>query len=147
MVFPHSIRALSHRNFRLYFFGQGVSVLGSWVQQVALSWLIYDLTGSAALLGVTAFCAQVPQLVVGPFAGAWVDKQDKKKWLLRTQLMFAAVAFVMAALTASGHITPELIVVLTLAHGLINSFDTPLRQSLIGPVSYTHLTLPTKRIV
>lgn len=132
MVFPHSIRALSHRNFRLYFFGQGVSVLGSWVQQVALSWLIYDLTGSAALLGVTAFCAQVPQLVVGPFAGAWVDKQDKKKWLLRTQLMFAAVAFVMAGLTASGHITPTLIVALTLAHGLINSFDTPLRQSLIG---------------
>jgi len=118
MDLPAGLRALAHRNFRFYFLGQAVSILGSWIQQVALSWLVYRLTGSAALLGVTAFCALIPQLVVGPLAGAWIDKQDKKKWLLGIQALLAVQAFVLAALTASGLIT--------------NSFDTPLRQSMIG---------------
>lgn len=129
---PRSLRALAHRNFRFYFFGQAISVLGSWIQQVAMSWLVYRLTGSAALLGVTAFCALVPQLLVGPLAGAWIDRQDKKKWLVAVQGALALQGFALAALTWSGRVGPGLLIAMALILGLLNSFDTPLRQSLIG---------------
>ena len=126
------MRALAHRNYRFYFVGQAVSILGSWIQQVSLAWLVYRITGSAALLGVTAFCALVPQLLVGPLAGAWIDKQDKKKWLLAAQALLAVQAFVLAFLTWMDWIGPTLIVLMSLLLGLVNSFDTPLRQSLIN---------------
>ena len=126
------MRALAHRSYRFYFVGQAVSILGSWIQQVSLSWLVYRITGSAALLGVTAFCALVPQLLVGPLAGAWIDKQDKKKWLLAAQALLAVQAFVLAFLTWMDWIGPTLIVLMSLLLGLVNSFDTPLRQSLIN---------------
>jgi len=129
---PAAMRALAYRNFRLYFLGQAVSILGSWIQQVALSWLVYRLTGSAALLGVTAFCALIPQLLVGPLAGAWIDKQDKKKWLIGVQSLLAVQAFVLAGLTWSGLIGTPFIVLMSLTLGILNSFDTPLRQSLIS---------------
>ena len=129
---PASLRALAHRNFRFYFAGQAVSILGSWIQQVSLSWLVYRLTGSSALLGVTAFCALIPQLVVGPLAGAWIDRQDKKKWLIGVQALLALQAFVLAVLTWTGLIGTGLIIAMSLALGVLNSFDTPLRQSLIG---------------
>ena len=99
---------------------------------MSLSWLVYRITGSAALLGVTAFCALVPQLLVGPLAGAWIDKQDKKKWLLAAQALLAVQAFVLAFLTWMDWIGPTLIVLMSLLLGLVNSFDTPLRQSLIN---------------
>jgi len=126
------MRALSHPNFRLYFAGQAVSILGSWIQQVSLSWLVYRLTGSAALLGVTAFCALIPQLVVGPFAGAWIDRQDKRRCLIGVQSLLAVQALVLAALTWFDLIGTTLIVLMSLSLGVLNSFDTPLRQSLIG---------------
>ena len=79
---PNSLRALRHRNFRLYFAGHAVSTLGTWVQQVALAWLVYRLTGSAALLGITSCVALLPQLFIGPLAGAWIDRHDKRRLLL-----------------------------------------------------------------
>ena len=97
-----------------------------------MSWLVYRLTGSAALLGVTAFCALVPQLFVGPLAGAWIDKQDKKKWLIGVQGLLALQGFVLAGLTASNQINSGFLILMSLTLGLINSFDTPLRQSLIS---------------
>jgi len=130
--FAPAVRALAHRNFRLYFSGQAVSVVGSWIQQVALSWLVYRLTGSAALLGVTAFCSLIPQLLVGPFAGAWIDRRDKKKWLIGVQCLLALQAFVMAFLCWIDWISPAFILVMSVCLGVLNSFDTPLRQSLIG---------------
>ena len=126
------MRALAQRNFRFYFFGQAISVLGSWIQQVAMAWLVYRLTGSAALLGVTAFCALIPQLLVGPLAGAWIDKQDKKKWLIVVQGALALQGFALAMLTWSGRVGPVFLIAMALTLGLLNSFDTPLRQSLIG---------------
>lgn len=129
---PDFLRALGYRNFRFYFLGQAVSILGSWIQQVALAWLVYRLTGSAALLGATAFCALIPQLLVGPLAGAWIDKQDKRKWLIAVQFLLALQAFVLAALTGSGQIDTGLIIGMSLVLGILNSFDTPLRQSLIS---------------
>ena len=129
---PGPLRALEHRSFRLYFFGQAVSILGSWIQQVAMAWLVYRLTGSAALLGVTAFAALIPQLLVGPLAGAWIDKHDKRRWLLRVQGLLAAQALVLAGLTWMGWVGPGLLVSMALLLGVLNSFDTPLRQSLIS---------------
>lgn len=126
------MRALAHRNFRLYFGGQAISILGSWIQQVALAWLVYRLTGSAALLGITAFCGLIPQLLIGPLAGAWIDKQDKKKWLIGVQALMAGQAFVLAFLCWTGWIGTTFIVSMALLLGILSSFDAPLRQSLIG---------------
>lgn len=129
---PGPLRALGHRNFRFYFFGQAVSVLGSWVQQVALSWLIYRLTGSVALLGVTTFAALLPMLVVGPLAGAWIDRHDKRRLLIVVQGLLALQAAVLAVLTALDAIGPSLIVAMSVTLGVLNAFDTPLRQSQIS---------------
>jgi MFS family permease len=126
------MRALGHRNFRFYFVGQTISVLGSWIQQVAMSWLVYRLTGSVALLGVTAFCALIPQLLIGPLAGAWIDKKDKKSCLIIVQGLLALQGFVLAALTWTDWVGPGFLISMALCLGLLNSFDTPLRQSLIS---------------
>lgn len=129
---PAPIRALAHRNFRFYFIGQGVSVLGSWVQQVALSWLVYRLTGSVALLGVTTFAALLPILFIGPLAGAWIDRHDKRRLLILVQGLLALQAGSLALLTALDAIGPRLIIAMSLVLGVLNAFDTPLRQSQIG---------------
>jgi len=89
---PGPIRALGHRNFRYYFLGQVVSILGTWIQQVAMSWLVYRLTGSVALLGITTFAALVPMLVVAPLAGAWIDRHDKRRLLILVQGLLALQA-------------------------------------------------------
>lgn len=129
---PSAVRALGHRNFRLYFAGQAVSILGTWVQQVALSWLVYRLTGSVALLGITTFAALLPQLLVGPMAGAWVDRHDKRRLLIAVQGLLSLQALLLALLTASDNIGPVLIVAMSALLGVLNAFDTPLRQSLIN---------------
>ena len=132
MAVPAAFRALSHRNFRLYFIGQGVSILGSWLQQVALAWLVYRLTGSAALLGITAFLSMIPQLVVGPLAGAWIDRHDKRQLLIAVELGLAAQGLALAVLTWTELVGPQLIVAMSLLLGLLNAVETPLRQSLLG---------------
>ncbi len=97
-----------------------------------MSWLVYRLTGSAVLLGITTFAALIPQLVIGPLAGAWIDKQDKRRWLIGVQSVLALQALLLAFLTMKNLVTPPLLVVMSLLLGLVNSFDAPLRQSLIG---------------
>lgn len=139
---PEALRALGHRNFRFYFFGQAVSVLGSWVQQVALSWLIYRLTGSVALLGVTTFAALLPMLVVGPLAGAWIDRHDKRRLLILVQGLLALQAAVLAGLTALDAIGPSLIVAMSVMLGVLNAFDAPLRQSQISAFVGSRSDLP-----
>ncbi len=109
-----------------------MSVLGSWVQQVALSWLIYRLTGSVALLGATTFAALLPMLVVGPLAGAWIDRRDKRRLLILVQGLLAVQAATLAGLTMFEAVTPGLIIVMSVALGVLNAFDTPLRQSQIS---------------
>ncbi|MDZ3992397.1 Enterobactin exporter EntS [Pseudomonas sp. Teo4] len=129
---PHYLRALRHPNFRLYFIGHAVSTLGTWIQMVALSWLIYRLTDSTALLGATTCASLLPQLLVGPFAGAWMDRHDKRKLLLLTQALLGVQASVLALLTYSGDISANLIVILAFTLGVLNAADTPLRQSLLS---------------
>lgn len=129
---PEPLRALAHRPFRYYFAGQAVSILGSWIQQVALSWLVYRLTGSAALLGAAAFAAMIPMLLVGPLAGAWIDRHDKRRLLIYVQAVLFCQAAVLSALTFLDLMGPTLIIVMAALLGVLNAIDTPLRQSLIG---------------
>ena len=104
MNLPAGLRALRHRDFRLFFVGQGVSQMGTWLQMIATSWLIYHLTGSAFLLGLATFMLYIPILLFGPFAGVWVDRRRKRQMLLVTQSIAFAQALVMLALLASDHV-------------------------------------------
>ena len=129
MPLPHGLRAFRHRDFRLYFAGQGVSQTGTWLQMIATSWLIYYLTGSALLLGVATFMLHIPVLVLGPFAGVWVDRRRKRQVLLVTQSIAFAQALVMLALLASGHVQAWHLIAANFVLGLVNAFDSPARQS------------------
>jgi MFS family permease len=122
--------AFRHRNYRLYFFGQGLSVLGTWMQRMAMPWLVYRLSGSELLLGVTGFISNFPVLVLAPLGGLLADRFDRRKLLAATQALAMLQAFALAALTWSG--TTQVWHVLALAGvlGVINAFDTPTRQSL-----------------
>lgn len=142
MNLPESMRALGHRPFRYYFIGQGVSILGSWIQQVALSWLVYRLTGSAALLGATAFASLIPMLVVGPLAGAWLDRRDRQRTLAWVQGLLFIQAAVLSALTFMEWIGPTTIILMSLILGVLNAVDTPARQALIAPMVGKREDLP-----
>jgi MFS family permease len=126
---PHSLRAFRHRDYRLYFAGQGVSQTGTWLQMIATSWLIYHLSGSAFMLGLSTFMLHLPILVLGPFAGVWVDRQKKRRVLLMTQSVAFAQALVMLALVALGHVAIWHLILANLVLGLVNAFDSPARQS------------------
>lgn len=139
---PHLLRALRHRNFRLYFAGHAISTLGTWIQQVALAWLIYRLSGSAALLGLTTCVALLPQLFVGPLAGAWIDRHDKRRLLILVETLLGVQALVLALLTWLGWINPTLIVAMAALMGVLNAFDTPLRQSLLSQFVDDRADLP-----
>ena len=129
---PAGLRALRHPRYRRYFFGQALSILGTWVQNVAMSWLVYRLTGSAVLLGLTAFLAQAPQLLVSPLAGLFIDRFDRRRLFLLIQALMIAQALTLAGLTGLGVIQPWHLVGLAGVFGVLNSFDTPLRQSMLG---------------
>jgi MFS family permease len=127
----HAWRALRHRNFQLFFVGQGISVVGTWMTRVATSWLVYRLTHSALLLGVVSFAGQIVSFALGPVAGVWVERLDRRKLLVWTQAAAAVQSLALAALTLSGHITLGEIIALTALQGVINAFDMPGRQSFL----------------
>ncbi|NLF39319.1 MFS transporter [bacterium] len=124
-------RAFSSRNYRLYFIGLSVSVIGSWMQSTAMSWLVYRLTGSAMLLGVIAFLAQVPSLVLTPLAGVLLDRIEKRRVIMWTQVLAMAQAAVLATLVLTGVIATWHLVVLSLALGMVHAIDAPARQSFV----------------
>lgn len=132
MALPALFKALEAPRYRRYFVGQAISILGTWVQTVAMSWLVYRLTGSAALLGLTAFLAQAPQLVISPLAGAFIDRFDKRRMFLGVQALMIAQALILAAVTALDVIQTWHLIVLAGLFGLVNSMDVPLRQSMLG---------------
>ena len=127
----NALRALGHRNFRLFFCGQSLSLIGTWMTRLATSWLVYRLTGSSLLLGVISFAGQIPTFLVAPLAGVWVDRWERRRVLLITQLLAALQSLALAALTLSGRITIAEIVWLSVFQGLINAFDMPARQSFL----------------
>lgn len=128
-AFSHIFSSLKNYNFRLYFGGQCVSLVGTWMQQIAMSWLVYRLTGSVFLLATVTFMAQIPILVVTPYVSVFVDRFDRRKLLVLTQSLSMVQAFLMAALTLTGLVEVWHIMLLSLLIGLINALDNPTRQS------------------
>src|SRR6202044_1355273 len=129
--FSYAWRALRHRNFRLYYSGQGISLIGTWMTRLATSWLVYRLTGSAFLLGIVGFAGQIPTFLLAPFAGVWVDRLNRQHVLIVTQALAMLQSFALAFLTLTKHITVHEIVWLSAFQGMINAFDMPGRQAFL----------------
>jgi MFS family permease len=125
------VRALRHRNYRLFFGGQSVSLIGTWMTRIATSWLVYRLTGSAMLLGLVGFAGQLPTFLLAPFAGVWVDRWNRHRVLVVTQVLAMLQSFALAALALSGRITAWDILWLNAFQGAINAFDMPARQAFV----------------
>ncbi|MCU1279341.1 MAG: hypothetical protein JWM53_2887 [bacterium] len=124
-------RALRHRNYRLFFFGQGTSLIGTWLTRVATAWLVYRLTGSALLLGVVGFAGQIPTFLLAPLAGVLVDRWNRHRVLVVTQLLAAIQSSLLAWFAIRGSITVWHVLALSAFQGLINAFDTPARQAFV----------------
>lgn len=124
-------RALNHRNYRLFFTGQGFSLIGTWIQQIAMSWLVYRMTNSAFLLGLIGFSSQICIFFFSPFAGVLSDRWNRHRILLLTQLSAMVQAFILSILTLTGIIMVYHIVLLSLFLGFINSFDMPNRHAFV----------------
>ncbi|PYS01379.1 MAG: MFS transporter [Acidobacteria bacterium] len=127
-----SLRAFRYRNFRLFFAGQLTSLVGTWMQTVAQSWLVYRLTGSATLLGVVGFASQIPILILAPIAGAVADTYPRRRSMLAIQTAAMLLAFPLAALTLLNRIHVWHIIVLAVLLGFVNAFDIPVRQSFVA---------------
>ena len=126
-----TVRALRHRNFRLFFSGQLVSLIGTWMQTVALSWLVYRLTGSSALLGLVNFASQIPVFLLSPVGGVVADRHSRHRVVIATQTASMLLAFALAGLTLFKVITVWEIFVLSALLGVVNAFDIPARQAFI----------------
>lgn len=124
-------RSLKYRNYRLYFTGQSISLIGTWMQRITLPWLVYHITGSALLLGIVSFTGQIPTFLLSPFAGVLTDRWSRYRVLLVTQIVSMVQAFALAILCLTGTVTIWEIVVLSVILGCVNAFDVPARQSLI----------------
>jgi MFS family permease len=146
---PHSpsalssmIRSLRHRNFRLFFVGQGISLVGTWMQSIALPWLVYRLTGSVVLLGVVGFTGQILTFVLAPLAGVLADRWNRRRMVIATQVLALAQALALAALTLGGVIEVWQIILLSLIGGLERGFEIPVRQSFVVEMLEDRADLP-----
>jgi MFS family permease len=139
---PRLTRAFASRNYRLFFSGQSVSLVGTWITRIATSWLVYRLTGSVLLLGIVGFCGQIPTLLLAPFAGVLVDRWNRHRILVVTQAFSLAQSAALAALTLAGVITVTHVLVLQVVQGIINAFDTPARQAFVSEMVEDRADLP-----
>ena len=124
-------RALKYKNYRLFVSGQSVSLIGTWIQMVAMLWLVYSITNSALILGVVGFSGQIPMFVIAPFAGALADRVDKHKFILVTQILALVQALILAGLVLFNLVTVWHLIILSVILGLINALDMPVRQSFV----------------
>jgi MFS family permease len=124
-------KALFYRNYRLFMVGQTLSLIGTWIQRMAMMWLVYKLSNSAFLLGVVGFCEQIPIFLIAPFAGVYADRWDKHKALIRIEVFALAQAFLLGILTLFGLVQIWHIIALSLCLGIINAFEVPMRQSFV----------------
>ncbi len=131
LVAVPALRALRYRNFRLFFGGQTISLIGTWMTRLATSWLVYRLTHSAFLLGVAGFAGQIPTFLLAPIAGVWVDRWNRRRVLIWTQILLAVLTLTLAALTLAHIITIPEIMALAVLQGIINAFDLPGRQAFL----------------
>lgn len=126
-----TFRSLKYRNFKLYFIGQSISLVGTWMDRIAINWLVYTVSHSALMLGVVNFAGQIPTLLLSPYGGAISDRHDRYKILITTQICAMIEAGLMAALVFSHFYNMYAIIALSVMLGIINAFDTPSRQSLM----------------
>jgi MFS family permease len=124
-------RSLRYRNYRLFFMGQSISLIGTWMQRIALPWLVYSMTNSAFLLGLVGFASQIPTFLLAPFAGVLIDRWNRYTILVVTQILAMIQSFILAFLFFNNSIEVWHIVVLSIFMGCINAFDMPVRQSLV----------------
>jgi MFS family permease len=129
--FKFIFRTLQYRNYRLFFIGQFISLIGTWMQQIAVSWLVYQMTHSVFLLGLVGFVSQIPTFVISPFAGVWSDRFNRYRMLIMTQTLSMIQAIVLAILVLSGVISVWQIILLSLFIGCVNAIDMPTRQSFV----------------
>jgi MFS family permease len=127
----HAWRALRHRNFRLFFGGQSISLIGTWMTRIATSWLVYRLTKSPLMLGTVGFAGQIPSFLLAPLAGVVVDRMDRRKVLVWTQALAMLQSLLLAVLTLTRHINITEVLLLSVMQGIINAFDMPARQSFM----------------
>ena len=124
-------RSLRYRNYRLFFYGQSISLIGTWIQRIAVPWLVYRLTGSVFLLGLVGFAGQIPTFIIAPFAGVLIDRWNRHKILVVTQILAMIQALVLAFLFYDKSISVWHIAILSVCLGIINAFDMPARQSFV----------------
>ena len=125
------VRALAYRNYRLFFGGQSLSLIGTWMQQIAMSWLVYRMTNSIFLLGLIGFTGQIPTVIFGSFAGVYADRLNRRNLLIVTQALSMVQAFGLAFLTLSGLVAVWHLIVLSVILGIVNAVDVPARQSFV----------------
>jgi len=135
-------RALRHRNYRLFFFGQGISLVGTWLTRFATVWMVYRLTGSGLLLGLVAFFGQAPAAVLAPLAGVLVDRWDRRRVIVVTQVAAMLQSAALAVFTFTGWMTPWHLMALGAVQAVINAFDMPARQSFLGQMIEDRADLP-----
>ncbi len=126
-----TLRALRHRNFQLFFAGQLISLIGTWMQNVAQAWLVYRITGSSALLGMVGFAGQIPVFFISPLGGLIADRYSRQRTVIATQTSAMILAFILAGLTLTGRVQVPHIFVLAALLGVVNAFDIPARQSFL----------------
>jgi MFS family permease len=134
---PPYLRALRSANFRLYFAGQTISLAGTWMQQAAILWLAYRLSGSAFMLGATGFASQIPILLFSAIGGVWIDRIDRRTLLLCTQSLSMLVSVLLAALTWFALMSPQMLLILAFALGCMNAIDVPARQTIAAQLVET----------
>jgi MFS family permease len=135
-------RALRHRNYRLFFIGQSISLIGTWMTRLTTNWLVWRLTHSPEMLGLLGFIGQIPTFVLAPFAGVWVDRLNRHRLLTATQVLAMLQSFALAALTLSGIVQVWEVFVLQAMQGVINAFDMPSRQALMVNLVEDRTDLP-----
>jgi MFS family permease len=142
MNLPRGLKALHYYNFRLYFSGQAISLIGTWMQRIAVNWLVYTVTHFAFMLGLVAFAGQIPMLVLSPYAGAFVDRHSRYRTLLVTQIASMVQAGLLTIIVMTGYYNIPAIIFLSVVLGVINAFDTPSRQSLMIVLVQNKADLP-----
>jgi MFS family permease len=135
-------RALRHPNYRLFFIGQGISLIGTWLTRVALGWWVFRLTGSELILGTVSFAGQLPTFLLAPVGGVIVDRVDRHRLLVITQILAMIQSVLLTVLALSGHASVPYILSLAVFQGLINAFDTPARQAFIVELVEVREDLP-----
>ena len=132
MQLPHALRALRHRNYQLFFYGQLISLIGTWMQSVAQMWLVYRLSHSSLLLGAVGFASQIPVFLLAPFGGMLADTRDRRRLLIGTQTASMILAGILAALTLFGTVRIWHVFVLAALLGVVNAVDIPTRQAFVA---------------